>query len=139
MRDWLAARAAATPGREALVAGDTRLTYGELTRKVAQLCAAWHGAGLEAGQHVAMVMHGNCETVISLFAAMRLGLVLVPLGARLSADERGAILQNANCHWLLPETTREPLLRLSGNGVSDSVPVPLDPTPARRELSWTGR
>ncbi|MCY3719012.1 MAG: o-succinylbenzoate--CoA ligase [Anaerolineaceae bacterium] len=128
MRDWLAARAAATPGREALVAGDTRLTYGELNKRVAQLCAAWHGAGLKSGQRVAMVMHGNCETVVRLFAAMRLGHVLVPLGKSLTAGEHSAILQNAKCHWLLPESTREPLLRLPGDGVSDSVPVPLDAT-----------
>ncbi|MCY4022880.1 MAG: o-succinylbenzoate--CoA ligase [Anaerolineaceae bacterium] len=131
MRDWLAARAAATPGREALVDGDTRPTYDELNRRVARLCAAWHGAGLKSGQRVAMVMHGNCETVVRLFAAMRLGLVLVPLGTRLTAEEQGKILQSANCHWWLPEFTREPLLRLRGNGVSDSVPVPLDPTPGQ--------
>ena len=129
MRDWLAARAAATPKREALVDGDMRLTCGELNRRVARLCAAWHGAGLKSGQRVAMVMHGNCETVLRLFAAMRLGLVLVPLGTRLTADEHSAMLQNANCHWLLPETTREPLFRLPGNGISESVPVSLDPTP----------
>lgn len=131
MRDWLAARAAATPGREALVAGESRLTYGELNRSVARLCAAWHGAGLQPGQRVALTMHGDRETILRLFAAMRLGLVLVPLGARLTPGERSAILRRAKCDWLLPETAREPLLRLPANEVSDAIPVALDPEPGQ--------
>lgn len=126
MRDWLAARAAATPKREALVAGDTRLTYEQLNRQVARLCAAWHGAGLNSRQRVAMVMHGDCQTIVRLFAAIRLGLVLVPLGPRLIKAERSAILQNAKCQWLLPETAQGPHLRLPPTGIPNGRPVAVD-------------
>ncbi|MCE2490396.1 MAG: o-succinylbenzoate--CoA ligase [Anaerolineae bacterium] len=131
MRDWLTARAAATPNREALVTGGTRLTFGELNRQVAQLCATWHGAGLQKGQHVAMVMHSSPATIVNLFAAIRLGLVLVPLAIRLTPSERRTLLFSANCRWLLPETAHEPLLLLRDDKGFDPLPLVPESNEAR--------
>ncbi len=131
MRDWLAARAAATPKREALVAGNSRLTFGELNWRVAQLCAAWHGAGLRPGQHVAMAMHSNPATIVRLFAAMRLGMVLVPLSIRLTPSERRELLSSANCRWLLPETANEPPLGLRDDKGFDDPPLVRETDEAR--------
>ena len=112
MRDWLAARAAATPRREALVSGDGRLTFAQLNDLVACECARWQAAGIRRGQHIALVMHSRQATVLRLFASMRYGTVLVPLGARLTAEESRTQLEQAACDWLLPETDDEPLWNL---------------------------
>lgn len=116
MRDWLAARAAATPGREALVCGNERLTFAGLNARVARECARLHNAGMRRGQHAGMVMHSRSETVIRLFAAVRLGLVLVPLGTRQSHTECVEQLKRTECAWLLPENEGEAPQRLEAGG-----------------------
>lgn len=121
MRDWLAARAAATPRREALVCGDARLTFHELNERVARLCARWHVAGFRRGQRVALVMHSRTETVVRLFASMRSGLELLPLGVPLTARERAEQLARVACDWLLPEADGEPHWRLDPGGQRSAV------------------
>lgn len=123
MRDWLAARAAATPRREALICGQQRLTFEQLNLRVARVCAHWHAAGIKRGQHVALVMHSRQKTVVQLFAAIRHGLVLVPLGARLTDFERADVLQRSACDWLLPETDDEPLYSLEPGGGRIAIEV----------------
>ena len=136
MRDWLAARAAATPRREALICGEARLSFHALNERVARLCAAWQRAGIQRGQHVALVMHSRVDTVLRLFASMRSGLVLVPLGARLTAVERAELLTRANCDWLLPEVAGEPLWRLQQGGQRSphEPPAGLSPSEIARHL-----
>lgn len=130
MRDWLAARAAATPRREALICGQQRLTFEQLNMRVAQVCARWHAAGIQRGQHVALVMHSRQGTVVQLFATIRCGLVLVPLGARLTDIERLELLERAACAWLLPETDDEPLYCLEAgdqrSAIEESGQLPQD-------------
>ena len=129
MRDWLAARAAATPRREALVCGDGRLTFAQLNELVARECARWQAAGIRRGQHVALVMHSRQATVLRLFASMRYGTVLVPLGARSAAAERAAQLEQAACDWLLPETDDEPFWSLAPGGQRNAVDTTDELTP----------
>lgn len=121
MRDWLAARAAATPQREALVFGDERLTFAGLNERVALTCAGWRASGFTPGQHVAMVMHSCSETVTRLFACIRMGLVLVPLGVRQTPAEREGQFRDSGCDWLLPEAGNEPLWRLDADGRREPV------------------
>ena len=121
MRDWLAARAAASPRREALICGDERLIFAQLNDLVARECAHWQAAGIRRGQHVAVIMHSRPATVVRLFASMRYGTVLVPLGARLTTMERAAQLEQAACDWLMPEADDEPLWRLAPDGGRKAV------------------
>jgi len=136
MRDWLAARAAATPRREALVCGDARLTFHELNERVARLCARWHVAGLRRGQRVALVMHSRAETVVRLFASMRSGLELLPLGVPLTARERAEQLARVPCDWRLPEADGEPHWRLAPDGQRNAVDLSaaLPPSALRQYL-----
>ena len=131
MRDWLAARTAATPRYEALVCGDERLTFAQLNDLVARECARWHAAGIRRGQHIALVMHSRQATVVRLLASLRYGTVLVPLGARLTATERAAQLEQAACDWLLPETDDEPLWNLNPDGQRNEVDATGELTPGQ--------
>ncbi len=131
MRDWLAARAAATPRREALVSGDGRLTFAQLNNLVARDCARWKVAGIRRGQHIALVMHSRQATVVRLLASLRYGTVLVPLGARSTAAERAAQLKQAACDWLLPETDDEPFWHLDPDGQRKAVDATGELTPGQ--------
>jgi len=63
----------------ALVAGERRLTYGELRREVAGLQAGLAGLGLEVGDRVAVVARNSAAFVLGYLAAVRGGFVAVPL------------------------------------------------------------
>lgn len=73
--------------RLAFVAGDQRISHREYALRVERLAAGLAGIGLVAGDRVA-VLAQNCLEYIDLYgAAARLGLILVPVNWRLSAEE----------------------------------------------------
>ena len=76
----------------ALVCGDTRLTFAELGARVNRLANALLALGLTKGDKLAVVMPNCLEVLETYWAAIQIGLVLVPLspllrgpGARVAA------------------------------------------------------
>jgi 2,3-dihydroxybenzoate-AMP ligase len=61
----------------ALVAGDERITYGELRTRSRQVAAGLGGLGIEAGQIVLLQLPNRAEFVIIWFALQHLGAVPV--------------------------------------------------------------
>lgn len=64
--------------------GWRRLSYAELHTRVTALAAMWEATGVEPGKTVALVLPTSEESVLTLLAALRLGLVvslLPPRGA----------------------------------------------------------
>jgi len=73
--------------RLAFVADGQRLSHREYAQRVERLAAGLAGLGLAAGERVA-VLAQNCLAYVELYgAAARLGLILVPVNWRLSAEE----------------------------------------------------
>jgi fatty-acyl-CoA synthase len=84
---WPARRARKTPGRTALVHGDTETSYRELHERVLRLGHALRGLGVERGDRVAHLGPNHPAFLETLFAAGALGAVFVPLNTRLAAPE----------------------------------------------------
>ena len=63
----------------ALVSRGEGTTYGELRDQVARLAGGLHGLGLDADDRVAIVCGTNWYFVVAYLAALRAGLVAVPL------------------------------------------------------------
>ncbi len=100
--DWLAHQARARPQGIALIHGDQQQwTYAELNELVAGLASRLAAAGVEAGQHVAMLMPNRVETISLIHALARLGAVLVPLNTRLTPAELRWQMAQADCHYLI--------------------------------------
>ncbi|MGH1563777.1 AMP-binding protein [Mumia sp. DW29H23] len=82
------------PDGTALVEGygqGRSLTWGALDDQVSRV-AAWISAqGLVAGQRVALVLTNRVELPVTYFAALRLGLVVVPVNPRAPQDEATAL------------------------------------------------
>jgi acyl-CoA synthetase (AMP-forming)/AMP-acid ligase II len=87
--------AAATPAREALVAGERRLSYGELDGQVNQLGQALVARGVRPGDRVGLMLPNVPEFVIALLALERIGACAAQIGARLRRGEISHILENA--------------------------------------------
>jgi O-succinylbenzoic acid--CoA ligase len=90
MRDWLATRASATPTATAIAAaGDAERvhTYAELDERVEVLAGRLAARGVGVDDPLAVCAETRVEFVELAHAAQRLGAVLVPVNARLSAEE----------------------------------------------------
>jgi o-succinylbenzoate---CoA ligase len=91
--DWLAQRSQSCPDRTALVADDSEVTYAELEAEATWVARRLAAQGVRRGSTAAMTMHPRREQVVLVHALMKLGAVLLPLGPRLSAEERAAVIE----------------------------------------------
>jgi O-succinylbenzoic acid--CoA ligase len=90
--DWLAQRSQSCPERTGLVADGAEVTYAELEAEATWVARRLIAHGVRRGSTVAMTMHPRREQVVMVHALMKVGAVLLPLGPRLSADERAAVI-----------------------------------------------
>jgi fatty-acyl-CoA synthase len=84
---WLKKREFLSRNKEAVVDGEKRLTYGELNGRVNRLSKCLMDRGLKKGDRIAMLAYNCAEYIEVIFAAAKLGLILVPLNWRLSPAE----------------------------------------------------
>jgi fatty-acyl-CoA synthase len=83
----LARLARAEPAARALSQGDRELSYGELGALVEELAGRLAGAGVRAGDRVALLAANSLEWVLALHAGLRAGAIVVPLNTRLGRLE----------------------------------------------------
>jgi o-succinylbenzoate---CoA ligase len=90
--NWLAQRSQSCPDRTALVADGAEMTYAELEAEAIWVARRLAAHGVRRGSTAALTMHPRREQVVLLHALMKLGARLLPLGPRLTAEERAAIV-----------------------------------------------
>jgi fatty-acyl-CoA synthase len=83
-------------GSEALVVGQTRLTYGELDARTDHVASALLAAGVRFGDRVAVLGKNSVEYVLLYFATARIGAILVPLNFWHRAAEHDYTIANAD-------------------------------------------
>ncbi|HEU0054214.1 MAG TPA: AMP-binding protein [Longimicrobium sp.] len=93
--DALSLRASETPQRPFVVSGARRLTYAQADQRADALAAALHELGIEAGDRIALTLPNWPEFVVALFAAARLGAVVVPLNPRFTTPELQYMLRHS--------------------------------------------
>jgi O-succinylbenzoic acid--CoA ligase len=103
--DWLSQRSQSCPDRTALVADGAQMTYAELEAEATWVARRLAAHGVRRGSTAALTMHPRREQVVLMHALMKLGAALLPLGPRLTAEERAAIV-----------STEEPIIDLDDPG-----------------------
>jgi fatty-acyl-CoA synthase len=93
--DSLAVRVAEDPQRPFVAFGDRRLTYGQVDAQSTALAAALHGLGIEAGDRIALTLPNWPEFVVTVFAAAKLGAVIVPLNPKYTTPELQYMLRHS--------------------------------------------
>ncbi len=91
----LASRATGDPGRPFLLHQDSPVTFGEVESRSDALAASLSSLGIEAGDRVALILPPCPEFVVSLFAAAKLGAVVVPLNPHLTKPELQYMLRHS--------------------------------------------
>lgn len=126
--DVLGERARLTPDKTALVFVPTgqRLSYRELDLRARRTAAALLGLGLRPGDRVGLLAHNRIEFLDVFFAAGASGLIVVPLGTRLTASEMAYIVRDAGLSALVYDGAFAETVRgLHGLGIVPRL-IPLD-------------
>lgn len=101
----IADAAAQNPDGEALVCGDRRMTWREVTQQSAQIAAGFRKLGLQGGDRVALLLGNRIEFVLTMFAAVHAGLVTVLLSTRQQKPEIAYVLTDCGAKLLIHEAT----------------------------------
>jgi long-chain acyl-CoA synthetase len=81
----------------------TRLTYSDFKQIAAPLARALQDAELNPGDRAAIIMTNQSKWLISAYAILQSGAVLVPLDYKLSAREHLELLQHSKAKFLVIE------------------------------------
>jgi len=133
----LAESAKRTPGKTAVIVGDSETTYGDLWRQSLEYAGALRARGIRPGDAVAMLIPNVTDFPRVYYAILALGGVVVPVHALLKAEEIEYVLRDSAARLLV---CAAPLLtegaagaRLAGietvsvlvpDAMVDQVPVP---------------
>lgn len=91
------------PGREAVVDGDVRLTWGELSDLVRAAVRSLVTLGIRPGDRIAVWAPNSHRWVVAALAATSAGAVLVPVNTRYKGAEARQLLQRSGARLLFVE------------------------------------
>jgi long-chain acyl-CoA synthetase len=128
LADLLPAAASRAPDRTAIAAGATRLTWADLDNRVDDLARALVARDLRPTDRVALVAAGAIEFVTAYLAALRAGLIVVPVDHTAAAAEITVTLRRTTARLLIADgrtagTAIAAAAALSGPGMGADVLV----------------
>ena len=95
--------AARNPDGEALVCGDSRMTWREAVARSAQIATGFGKLGLVSGDRIAVLLGNRIEFVLTMFAAAHAGLITVLLSTRQQKPEIAYVLTDCGAKLLIHE------------------------------------
>src|SRR4030043_708091 len=97
----IARNARKSPEKEAVIYGDTRLTFRQFNARINQLAHALMDIGIKKGEHVAILSFNSNQYLESYYALAKMGAVAVPLNFRLHSEELKYIINNSDSVCLI--------------------------------------
>ncbi|MEH6590939.1 MAG: acyl-CoA synthetase [Halioglobus sp.] len=84
------------PHKPAIIMADSgeMVTYGQLDKRTNQGAQLFRSMGLEAGDHIGLMLENNRQFLEICWAAQRSGLIFTPISTHLTKDETAYILKN---------------------------------------------
>jgi malonyl-CoA/methylmalonyl-CoA synthetase len=122
--DLFAASRSRSPAAPALqLAGGASRSHDELLGAAERLAASLAARGLERGDRLALWLGNREEMVLAQLAALRLGVVALPLNLAYRRAELDHVMADATPRLLLTEREQLPVLGEVGEGVLHGVPT----------------
>jgi fatty-acyl-CoA synthase len=137
--DILGERSRLSPDRTAVVdvATGRRLSYGEMDHRAATCARAWlYALGVKRGDRVGILSGNRLEFLDAFFAAGKSGVILVPLGTRLTAAELAVIVADCRLSALIYGGEHADTVRELRSRVDVRRFIALDETDDVDDLSW---
>jgi fatty-acyl-CoA synthase len=119
-------RAGALSRGEAIVMPTERITFPELLDRTADLGRRMLGAGLGPGDRIGLLLGDTIGGIAALLAAMRIGLVAVPVSNRYKERELAHVARHSGMRLLVAEEASIPLLEAAGVPATCPIVVGLD-------------
>lgn len=119
----LAEAVARNPQGEAVVCGETRLTYAALDREAGRMATMFAARGIAAGDRVGLLIGNRPEFVTALFGLARIGAIAVPMGLRLQAPEIAHVLGDCGARLLIHEADMADLLPAGTERLAVGAPL----------------
>jgi long-chain acyl-CoA synthetase len=91
------------PDKTALIAGDRRMSFGELDAASNRLAAALAQRGLARGDRAIVFMDNCWEAVVSIFAVFKAGGVFSPVNPSTKADKLAYVVNNCRASAVLTQ------------------------------------
>ena len=122
-----AAQVARTPNAVAVTFEGVWLTYGELDEAANRLAHVLAGAGVGAGQRVALLLPRSAEAIVAMVAVLKTGAAYVPIDPSVPAARIGFVLGDAapiaaiTTAELRPRLDGHDLLVIDGHDLGDTA------------------
>jgi fatty-acyl-CoA synthase len=135
--DLLGERARLSPDKTALVFVPTgeRLTYRQLDERARRTAAVWHTLGGTKCDRIGLLANNRVEYLDCFFAAGKSGVVLAPLGTRLTAHELAYVVRDSGMRAFVYDGAFAAIVRELRHLVSldhwIALDDPVDPSDAR--------
>jgi fatty-acyl-CoA synthase len=133
----LAVNARRCPDRLAVVFGERSFTYAKFDGAVNQAAHALAAAGLRKGDRM-LLMSGNSDRfILALYAALRLGALVVPVNPVSAAPELQHILDDSGASLLVFGGGTQSVVHAADHFLAGSLaspPIALDPAEGYRKL-----
>ena len=100
-------------GKVALFDGDTKITYSDIHRQTDAIAAFLFKAGIQKGDKIALFLRNSPEFVTMIFAASKLGAVIVPINTFLKDEELSYILEDSGSKVLIASMIHEEVVKRS--------------------------
>lgn len=95
------------PRRTAIILGERKITYQKLIEEILRVSSNLISRGLKPQGKVGLLLQNSPEFVISYFAVLKAGGVVVPLNNFLQVDEIRFILENCRAVMLISELSQK--------------------------------
>ncbi len=97
----------------ALLVDDEKITYGDILDKVDKLAGYLAQKGVKEGDNIALFLRNSPEFIYTIFAASKLGAILVPVNTFLKEEELSYILEDSGSSVLIASTVHDKVVNSS--------------------------
>lgn len=101
LQDHLDRTVGRLPDKAALICGDGRITYAELSDRVETLASALAAAGVTRSERVALFFDNDVDFVVGVYATLKVGAVFMPINVLTKSDKLAYMLADSRAAALL--------------------------------------
>lgn len=85
----------------AVKANNSQITYGELKKQINNLANKLNNAGISKSDRIAVCTSRNIETIVAIYAILRVGAVYVPIEESIAKERMNYIFEDSNVEMVL--------------------------------------
>lgn len=129
LSELLTESAVRTPRKTCIKFGKRKVSYSQLDELVSLCAGGLRALGLEAGERVAILMENSPEYIVSYFAILRAGGVVVPINTFLTPHEIAYILNDSGSRILIYSAAFLPHVKEIGSSVKEMKAIVFEDIP----------